>query len=145
MILGVFTAGLKVSMSICQILSPFPASFEVLGKKNNVMVVSFKRNLLFNPISSYCQFTLNPDVNAPMVYFCPLLFQDHFFNEFAMDGLSAENDEIFLEIIPDNLLRSLKTAQNAKSVKIKLTKKHCPCLTFQVELVSLTNDPFFCL
>ena len=53
-----------------------------------------------------------------------------------MDGVSAESNEIFLDVIPDNLLRCLKAAQNAKSVKIKLTKKHTPCLTFEVELPS---------
>lgn len=64
-------------------------------------------------------------------------WQSHFFNEYAMDGVSEEHNEIFLELIPDNLVRSLKTAQNAKSVKIKLTKKHVPCLTLEVELVRL--------
>lgn len=52
-----------------------------------------------------------------------------------MEGLSDEHNEIYLELSPDNLLRTLKTAQNAKSVKIKLTKKHAPCLTLEVELV----------
>ena len=63
------------------------------------------------------------------------MLQDHFFSEYAMDGVSAEANEIFLEVIPENLVRSLKSAQNAKSVKIKLTKKHTPCLTFEIELV----------
>ena len=61
--------------------------------------------------------------------------QDHFFSEYNMDGVSAEANEIYLELIPDNLLKSLKTAQSAKSLKIKLTKKHVPCLTLEVELV----------
>ena len=56
-----------------------------------------------------------------------------------MDGLSAEKDEIYLEVTPDNMMKALKTAQNAKSVKIKLTKKHTPCLTFEVELVSIVR------
>ena len=52
-----------------------------------------------------------------------------------MDGVSEEHNEILLELIPENLLRPLKSSQNAKSVKLKLTKKHTPCLTFEVELV----------
>ena len=52
-----------------------------------------------------------------------------------MDGVSEEHNEIFLELLPENLVRSLKAAQNAKSVKMKLTKKHTPCLTLEVELV----------
>lgn len=53
-----------------------------------------------------------------------------------MDGLSEEHNEIYLELVPENLVKCLKSAQNAKSVKIKLTKKHLPCLTLEVELVS---------
>lgn len=68
-------------------------------------------------------------------------YQGHFFNEYNMDGLSEESNEIYLDLAPDNLLRSLKSSQNAKSIKIKLTKKHTPCLTFEVELVR--NDTYF--
>ncbi|GAB1601057.1 checkpoint protein HUS1-like [Argonauta hians] len=62
------------------------------------------------------------------------LFQDHFFDEYMLDGLSADNNEIFLEILPDNLLKALKTGQIAKWIKIKLTKKQVPCLTIEVDL-----------
>lgn len=53
-----------------------------------------------------------------------------------MEGVSQEQNEIYLELVPENVSRALKTAQNAKAVKIKLTNKHCPCLTVAVELVS---------
>ena len=65
-------------------------------------------------------------------YYC---LQSNFFNEYAMDGVSEEANEIYLDLIPDNLMKALRTAQSAKSVKIKLTKKHTPCLTFEVEQV----------
>ena len=52
-----------------------------------------------------------------------------------MEGLAEDANEIFLEVSPENIVRCLKSAQNAKSVKIKLTKKHSPCLTFEVDLV----------
>jgi len=54
-----------------------------------------------------------------------------------MEGVSVtEANEIYLETVLENLVRCLRCAQNAKSIKIKLTKKHSPCLTFEVELVS---------
>lgn len=55
-----------------------------------------------------------------------------------MEGVAAELNEIYLEFVPENLWRALKTAQSAKAVKIKLTNKHCPCLRVAVELVSAT-------
>lgn len=63
------------------------------------------------------------------------VFQVNFFDEYQMEGVSADANEIFLEVMPENLSRALKTAQNAKSVKMKLTKKNCPCLTLAAELV----------
>ncbi len=63
------------------------------------------------------------------------VFQGNFFDEFQLEGVSADANEIFLEVSPENLSRALKTAQNAKSVKIKLSKKSCPCLTLAAELV----------
>lgn len=61
--------------------------------------------------------------------------QGNFFDEFQIEGVSAEYNEIYLELTPENFSRSLKTSQNAKAVKIKLTMKHCPCITIAVELV----------
>lgn len=66
---------------------------------------------------------------------CPSSRQANFFDEYQMEGVSSEFNEICLEVTPENLSRALKTIQNAKSVKIKLTKKHCPCLTVAAELV----------
>ncbi|CAL8399224.1 unnamed protein product [Arctogadus glacialis] len=67
------------------------------------------------------------------------LSQAKFFDEFQLEGVSAEANEICLELAPDNLSRALKTAQNAKTVKIKLTKKHCPCLTIAAELPTMSS------
>lgn len=53
-----------------------------------------------------------------------------------MEGVSAENNAIYLELTSENLSRALKTAQNARTLKIKLTNKHFPCLTVSIELVS---------
>lgn len=67
------------------------------------------------------------------------LTQSHFFDEYMLDGLSKEDNEIFLEFAPENLLRAMKTAQVAKWIKIKLTKKHAPCLTVEVDLPTATG------
>ncbi|XP_071550219.1 checkpoint protein HUS1 isoform X2 [Panulirus ornatus] len=70
------------------------------------------------------------------------LDQGHFFNEFNMEGVSPENNEIFVDLQPDKLSRTLNSLKSshaaARSLKIKLTKKHSPCLTLEVELPSLT-------
>ncbi|XP_064202172.1 checkpoint protein HUS1 [Anguilla rostrata] len=67
------------------------------------------------------------------------LSQANFFDEFQLEGVSAEANEIYLELQPEYMSRALKTAQNAKSLKIKLTKKHCPCLTVAAELPSVSS------
>uniref|UniRef100_A0A8C9P272 HUS1 checkpoint clamp component n=2 Tax=Marmotini TaxID=337730 RepID=A0A8C9P272_SPEDA len=68
------------------------------------------------------------------------LEQENFFSEFQMEGVSAENNEIYLELTSENLSRALKTTQNARSLKIKLTNKHFPCLTISVELLSVSSS-----
>ncbi|XP_074653018.1 checkpoint protein HUS1-like [Tubulanus polymorphus] len=74
-------------------------------------------------------------VNGGVSIWCELA-QGHFFNEYSIDGLSAEANEIFLEVIPENFMKALKTSQVSKSIKVKLTKKHTPCLTFEIEMPS---------
>ncbi|KFM67376.1 Checkpoint protein HUS1, partial [Stegodyphus mimosarum] len=69
--------------------------------------------------------------------------QDHYFCEFNMEGLSEEHNEIYLEFQLDNLATAFRSAQAAKSVKLKLTKKHVPCLTLEVELPSLHSHSRF--
>nr|XP_054751716.1 checkpoint protein HUS1-like [Lytechinus pictus]XP_054751717.1 checkpoint protein HUS1-like [Lytechinus pictus] len=61
------------------------------------------------------------------------------FSEFSMEGIAEDANEIFMEVNPDDLVRALKTAQTAKSIKIKLTKKFSPCLSLDVELPSRTG------
>ncbi|XP_018423612.1 PREDICTED: checkpoint protein HUS1 isoform X1 [Nanorana parkeri] len=77
--------------------------------------------------------------NGGVSMWCELC-QANFFDEYQMEGVSAEQNEIYLEMVPENFSRALKTAQNAKAVKIKLTNKHCPCLTVAVELPSLSSS-----
>ncbi|XP_021241158.1 checkpoint protein HUS1 isoform X2 [Numida meleagris] len=74
--------------------------------------------------------------NGGVSMWCELC-QGNFFDEFQMEGVAADHNEIYLELMPENLSRALKTAQSAKAVKIKLTNKHSPCLKVAVELVSI--------
>ncbi|XP_029384655.1 checkpoint protein HUS1 [Echeneis naucrates] len=76
--------------------------------------------------------------NGGVSMWCELL-QANFFDEYQMEGVSAEDNEICLEVTPENLSRALKTVQNAVAVKVKLTKKHCPCLTIAAELPTLSS------
>ncbi|GAB1295807.1 Polycystic kidney disease protein 1-like 1 [Apodemus speciosus] len=68
------------------------------------------------------------------------LEQENFFSEFQMEGVSEENNAIYLELTSENLSRALKTAQNSRALKIKLTNKHFPCLTVSVELLSSSSS-----
>lgn len=76
------------------------------------------------------------------------LDQTHFFSEYSMKGVTEEDNEIYLEFAPDMLMKalnSLKFSQVAKSVKIKLTNKTYPCLTFEVELPSSAMHSRICV
>lgn len=100
-------------------------------------------------LTKTCVLRLTPDnlffvmsskvANGGVSMWCELS-QANFFDEYQMEGVSPENNEICLEVTVENLARSLKTIQNAKSVKLKLTKKHCPCLTIAAELPTLSSN-----
>jgi len=66
--------------------------------------------------------------------------QEDYFNEYNIEGVSQEQNEIFLELSPEKLSKTLGglRTSNARSLKMKLTKKSSvPCLTFEVELPGL--------
>ncbi|XP_078124466.1 checkpoint protein HUS1 isoform X2 [Sander vitreus] len=99
-------------------------------------------------LTKTCVLRLTPDnlffvlsgkvANGGVSMWCELS-QPNFFDEYQMEGVSPEDNEICLEVTPENLSRALKTIQNAKAVKVKLTKKHCPCLTIAAELPTLSS------
>ena len=74
--------------------------------------------------------------------------QESYFNEYNIEGVSPEQNEIYLEFVPDKLaktLSSLRTGQT-RSVKMKLTKKNdTPCLTFDVELAGAAINTRTCV
>ena len=103
-------------------------------------------------MSKMCVIRLTTDVlcfnigddRVPVVW--AELSQSRFFNEYSMEGASEEQNEIFLESDTGMLARSVASLkQTAKSVKIKLTNKRQPCLTFEIELPSLSMDSRQCV
>ncbi|CAM9912778.1 unnamed protein product [Rangifer tarandus platyrhynchus] len=100
-------------------------------------------------LAKTCTLRISPDklnfvlsdkvANGGVSMWCELE-QENFFSEFQMEGVSAENNEIYLELTSENLSRALKTAQNARTLKIKLTNKHFPCLTISIEMLSMSSS-----
>ena len=70
--------------------------------------------------------------NISVLFLC---IKIDYFEEFRIENKEYGND-IYLEVINENLVRVMKSGQNAQSIKIKLTKKQTPCLTFEISLVS---------
>jgi len=67
--------------------------------------------------------------------------QENYFNEYNIEGVSPDQNEIYLELVPEKLAKTLNGLKSstapAKSLKMKLTKKNSvPCLTFEVELAA---------
>ncbi|KAK2561434.1 Checkpoint protein HUS1 [Acropora cervicornis] len=92
--------------------------------------------LRLTPTKLYFILTDNAAVGGVSIW-CELT-QSNFFEEYRIEG-KDETNSIYLELMPDNLTRAMKSASSAQAVKIKLTKKHTPCLTFEITLPSLTS------
>lgn len=65
--------------------------------------------------------------------------RSHFFSEYLLEGVTAANPEIYLELEPGQLVQTLSVLKSApsttRSLKVKLTKKReAPCLSFELEL-----------
>ncbi|XP_066589690.1 checkpoint protein HUS1 [Prorops nasuta] len=74
------------------------------------------------------------------------LSQYHYFMEYTMCGVTEEQNEIYLECDAAMISQSLNSLRtSARSVKIKLTNKQQPCLTFDIELPSSTMEARQCI
>ncbi|XP_050644776.1 checkpoint protein HUS1B [Macaca thibetana thibetana] len=58
------------------------------------------------------------------------------FQQFHMEGVSEELDEIHLELTAEHLSRAARSAAGASSLKLQLTHRRRPCLTVAVALAS---------
>uniref|UniRef100_T2MIV2 Checkpoint protein n=1 Tax=Hydra vulgaris TaxID=6087 RepID=T2MIV2_HYDVU len=97
-------------------------------------------------ISKTCTLRLSQDqvvltqnekaVNGGTSFWCEMNQVDYF-DEYRIEGKDEKN-EIYLEINNENVLRAMRSGHTAQFIKIKLTKKQTPCLTFEITLSSLT-------
>ncbi|KAK5647590.1 hypothetical protein RI129_002482 [Pyrocoelia pectoralis] len=89
-------------------------------------------------VSRHVYFIIPDDDSGPRrpLVWCELPV-NFYFREFNLDGMSQEQNEIYLGLSTAMLAKSLSTVkQNVKSLKIKLTNKQAPCLTLEIELMS---------
>ncbi|XP_072767086.1 checkpoint protein HUS1 isoform X2 [Anoplolepis gracilipes] len=83
------------------------------------------------------------DERIPVLW--AVLSQQYLFTEYIMSGVSEQENEIYLEFDASMFARSLSSLRiMAKSVKIRLTNKRQPCLTFDIDLSSLSVDSRQC-
>ncbi|XP_020295286.1 checkpoint protein HUS1 isoform X2 [Pseudomyrmex gracilis] len=103
-------------------------------------------------MAKYCVLRLTPDEvcfnvgdeRIPVLW--AVLSQQYFFTEYLMSGVTQEENEIYLEFDASMFARSLNSLRvMAKSVKIKLTNKRQPCLTFDIDLSSLAVESRQCV
>lgn len=84
------------------------------------------------------------DERVPVLW--AVLSHEHFFTEYVMMGVCEDENEIYLEFDASMFARSLNSLRaTAKSVKIKLTNKRQPCLTFEIDLSSLAIESRQCV
>ncbi|XP_061384691.1 checkpoint protein HUS1 [Danaus plexippus] len=72
---------------------------------------------------------------TPPVLWCEIS-QSNFFSEYQMIGIDEDHKDIYLGVVSASFAKSLVTLKTAKMLKIKLTKKQCPCLTLDIEMPS---------
>lgn len=103
-------------------------------------------------MSKYCVLKITPstisfilaDETSSMIW--TTMKKEHFFVDYLMVGKSVENNEIYLELNTGMLANSISSCKtSAKFVKIKLTNKQQPCLSFEIELPSIVGDSRMCV
>lgn len=72
---------------------------------------------------------------------CEIL-QENLFDEYRLEG-KDERNEIYLEVVMDQLSRALKSSLNATVVKLKLTKKQGACFTIEITQVNTPSEKNF--
>ena len=69
--------------------------------------------------------------------------QDCYFNEYNIEGVSQEQNEIYLEFVPDKMAKTLSILKtsNPRGLKMKLIRRsEVPCLAFEVEMGQPLRD-----
>ncbi|KYQ49591.1 Checkpoint protein HUS1 [Trachymyrmex zeteki] len=103
-------------------------------------------------MAKYCVLQLAPtelcfnvgDEHIPVLW--AVISPQYFFAEYIMSGVTEQENKIYLEFDASMFARSLNSLRAmAKNVKIKLTNKRQPCLTFEIDLTSLSLDSRQCV
>ncbi|XP_037068146.1 checkpoint protein HUS1-like isoform X2 [Pollicipes pollicipes] len=124
----------KISGPVC--IKQFTSVISTLAKLAKVCTFRITPSHLYFVVMEASSLSSTPGL------WCELQ-QGHFFNEYNMEGVSAEFNEIYLELKPDNLAKTLsilKSSTAVRSLKIKLTRKHSACLTFEIESFQVSCD-----
>jgi HUS1 checkpoint protein len=61
------------------------------------------------------------------------------FDVSVLEGRTADENFIFVELQPESLLRALKSATNVKTLRLKLTKRQTPCFTVELDMHSISS------
>lgn len=126
----------RAKMTEVMCMKQFASVIATLAKLAKVCVARITKDCLYFIIVEE-----NVVASKPVVW-C-LLEQTHYFNEYSMAGVSEEENEIYLEFEPDVMAKSLislRTVTGARSVKVKLTNKKLPCLTFEIMLSEFSHS-----
>jgi len=115
---------------ILQTLSKSCKQLAVRITPDKLVFVLSERDSESHGVTAWCEFT-----------------QESYFIEYCMEGVTPEDNEIYLEVSSESLastLSGLKSSSTVSAVKIKLTKKLVPCLTFEIESQT-TNSSVECI
>lgn len=128
-------------------IKKFHGVLTTMGKLSKLCVMRLTKTKVFFIICDSPNGSgLGTNASPPSVW-CEL-DPDHFFTEYHLEGVTKEDDEIYVELEPEVLAKNLIVLRSghhsasapARSLKVKLTRKHeTPCLSFEIELFSLAG------
>ncbi|KAL1284770.1 Checkpoint protein [Trichinella pseudospiralis] len=117
---------LSVKISNTGSIENFTRLISAISKLSKECIIRIVKDKLYITKKDFVQ-------DAGQKFLCDLNLES-FFTEFRMEGWSADNNEIYLQLSTELLLQALKTGTLAKSLKIRLTKK--PTITACNRLVT---------
>ncbi|XP_014232160.1 checkpoint protein HUS1-like [Trichogramma pretiosum] len=125
----------KCKMTDTGSLRDFSNVATTVARMSKQCVIRLTRNFFFFNIA---------DDTTPMVW--ARLDQNHFFVDYMVHGKTDDIHEIYMELNTAMLAKSVSTFKAAaRSVKIRLTNKQQPCLTFEIEMSSISAESRMCV
>ncbi|CAK9303692.1 unnamed protein product [Gordionus sp. m RMFG-2023] len=123
---------LRVKITEQSSISNFSKIFQNLSRLGKLCVIRFTDKLVYI-------LYIDEIINGGNWGFCKI-YQERIFEEYCMEGLDKETNEIYMEVLIENIMKALKNAASTKLIKIKLTKKKGPTLTFELETSSMLSS-----